>query len=698
MPHIVQNNDISIRDNGVQNRFRSELTGFVEAPQRTNLEVPANIRSYSESDIRRFVMDRDHEARHADAWTKLRDSYTDQRLAYEGKFKTEIGVPRWRTRLYVRLAFRMVETLKAFFDAAHFDTVPFIKVNPKNLQWKRNASNMQMIMQHEAELMRKRKKFNEIFNLVLKFGTGWTQNFWNFRKSFRPIRMFERDEQGNIVETGMKEQSYVQFDSPDFRAIDPIRIAPDPLNHVIGECRYFTEEEEVDFWDLFANRKFLGLFNMEDLAKDQRGDAMGASVGFGRDPFRDFDYTGTKREEEQLAGFDERRKRVRLTKYEGRMDMPGNERDPRWYEIWVANSKHVIKVRRSPYAFDATSYNAFNVIPQEDHLLGISPIDVILTDQRILNILTNTRLDSLHMILAPRFLAHKNSIEPGINSINSIPPGGFLNVKSMSDINRTVKAIEIPDQAFATWQQWYNFQTNHADTTMATNPNQGGALSPQRRSATEVIRALEGSNARFIHMVNNFIETGYYDHNKKEMMMIQQFMTQTNRLKITGDDRAGEFDQIINPWDVQGDFMLERVDPTKGNDQIESQTWISLLQAMAPFMQLTNLDPVPFLKGVLQASPLTKKMDLNRLFPNEFNPNQSEILNTENKRLEAALSRQDIPVGTPIGPAADELAQVLGGGGAAGGTLPGGAPPAGTPAIQPGFPQETAMGIAEAGL
>ena len=129
---------------------------------------------------------------------------------------------------------------------------------------------------------------------------------------------------------------------------------------------------------------------------------------------------------------------------------------------------------------------------------------------------------------------------------------------------------------------------------------------------------------------------------------------------------------------------------TKGNDQLESQLWLGLLQAMAPFMQLTNLDPIPFLKGVLQSSPLTKKLDLNRLFPQEFNPNQSEILNNENKRLEAALSRQDIPQAGGASPIGPEIG--------ASGTLPGGAAPPGTPPIGPMMGPETAMGIAAAGL
>ena len=86
-----------------------------------SFKLPATIRTFSEQSIINFVMDRDNEARFARAHTTLRDNYTELRNAYNGKFKRGQGIPKWRNRLYNRLSFKIVETMRAFMD----DSFPF---------------------------------------------------------------------------------------------------------------------------------------------------------------------------------------------------------------------------------------------------------------------------------------------------------------------------------------------------------------------------------------------------------------------------------------------------------------------------------------------------------------------------------------------------------------------------------------------
>jgi len=237
--------------------------------------------------------------------------------------------------------------------------------------------------------------------------------------------------------------------------------------------------------------------------------------------------------------------------------------------------------------------------------------------------------------------------------------------------------MDMPDQGFNTWHQFWQQQNQHAEETLAMSPNARGMLAQQKRSATEVVRSLEAANARFLHMVNVFTETGYNDQVTKEMSMIQQFMEKSKWVKITGDPNAGDIYRNITPFDIQGDFMFERHDPTKFNKEMETQLFTQLLTAFAPYFQLMQqvnpgITPVPFLKGILQASPIAKQLPLQDMFPDQTAPEAADVLNNDSASLEQAFSQAP--------------------------TQPGGAAPGGRPPVSVPQSESTALGIAAGGL
>ncbi len=647
------------------------LNYYAGQPNR-NSDVPATIRSYSEDRIRDFVLQRTYEAKEGKAYKHLKDNYDEYRRAYNGIFKRNKNIPKWRNRLYVRLSFKIVETLRAYFEDAFFGRSPFITVQPNYSMWKDASKNMEAVLQYEALLMKKRRKFFNVFNYALKYGCAVTRSFWNFQRGVRPVRQFRRDENGFIQHFDEVEKPYVKVDSPDFKVLDPVRVAFDPLNYLPSEMRYAVEDIETDFDTLYNNRKFYQYINLDKLEDDLKGGGVSTPklTDFGTNPFLGSDYYGTLREEQDGTS-DYTRKRVTITRYEGRLDMPGNQNDPRFYEVYVANDRHIIKLNRNPYSFDSLSYNIYGIMPQDDSYIGIGAIEPILTDQKVLNILMNVRLDSMHLLLSPRILAHKNSFERGVNNISNVSPGGIIGVKELADLSKVVQPMNMPDQGFNTFHQFWQMQNQHAEDTLAMSPNARGMLAQQKRSATEVVRSLEAANARFLHMVSYFDETGYSDQVKKDSSMIQQFMTSEKQIRITGDPQAGEIYKNLMPWDIQGDFMFHREDPTKANKEQEAQLWANLLQVFAPYFQLLaekGVTPVPFLRGVLEASPVFNKMDLSKVLPPDTDPQAKQVLNSEDSRLEKAI-----------------------GGGP--GSMPGSGLPPGQPITQP-QPAATAAGIA----
>ncbi len=90
-------------------------------------------------------------------------------------------------------------------------------------------------------------------------------------------------------------------------------------------------------------------------------------------------------------------------------------------------------------------------------------------------------------------------------------------------------------------------------------------------------------------------------------------------------------------------------------------------------MQITGINPLPFIKGVVEASPVAKQLDLKNMFPDQpLTPQESDLMNNENPALESALLK---------------TAQ------SGGATLQGGGAPAGSPAVGQGFPAQTLQGL-----
>jgi len=644
---------------------------YSENDKRRSDKLPANVKSYEESRILDFVMQRVWEAQNGKGYVKLKENYMDYRRAYNGQFKNTKDIPKWRNKLYVKLSFKTVETLRAYFDDALFGRTPYVICSPRSASFRDAAKNMEAVMQHEAEQMKKRLKYTYTINYALKYGMAVTRNFWNFQRSYKPMRQFIRTPDGVIKHFQSVEQPYTKVDSPDFIVIDPVRVAFDPLNYMLRDMRYAVEEIDTDFDALWNTKDFQGYFNLDKLENELRGGApsVGMLTGFTANPFSDSTYTGTLGETE-TGSYDWTRKRVSIIRYEGKLDMPGNQEDPRYYEVYIANGRYPILIRPSPYAFDMLSYNIHNIIPQEDSAIGIGAIEPILTDQRILNILCNVRLDSLHLLLSPRLIAHKNSFERSVNNIGEVAPGGIISVKNIGELARSIMPLNMPDQGFNTFHQFWQMQNQHAEDTLAMSPNARGVMAQNQRSATEVVRSLEGAHARFLHMVNVFAETGYNDHTFKECAMIQQFMMDEKQIKITGDEQAGEQYKSIMPWDIQGDFMFERQDPTRTNKEMETQLWTGLLSTFAPYFQLLQqygVTPIPFLRGILEASPMAQKLDIRKMLP-DIPQQAQQLLGQENSRLESAI-------------------------GGMGASQPGSGMPVGQPAPIP-QPQGTAMGIA----
>jgi hypothetical protein len=599
---------------------------------KQNVDVPVTIKNYSESQIVQFVMDRLYGATEAVPFRKMVDSMPIYNRAYNGQFRNN-NYPKWRSQLFVRLSFRAVETLRAYMQDALFGNVPYIVVDGSHPKYVASAKNLQKLYDYEMYHTKFEHRLLHVLNFVLKYGTAVTKTYWRYYLDYMHVNQFKRNKNGFVERDGIKGKKYAKYDDPWFSALDPRKVYPDPMAAYSDELRYIIEEYETDIDQLIKDKERYGYINLHLLFAEQPS---GSMYGTRFDYYADMYPRNHWRSRD-----DENRKRVFISKYVGRLDLPGNHDDPRIYNIEIANCRHVIRLKPSSYAHGEIEYQFHSIIPQEESLYGIGCIEPILTDNYILNALTNMRIDAMQYFLNPRILVNRGALADR-ESINWTQPGGIINVNTAADLDRATKQIAVEDTGITTFQNALNFHLQHAEESMALNPNAAGALSRSRRSATEASMAMEGANARFTSMVKYLKYSGFDSMIRQYGQLMQQYIGERH-FPIVNPENEKEKDVImkVRPEDIQGEFLFRIRDNTITNKDIRQQLITNLLGVLAPFAQTLNMNFTPLLKGLLEMSPVAGQLNLDQLFPESQTP---EAMGTENKTLERMAAE---PEGRP---------------------------------------------------
>ena len=594
-------------------------------------DIPTSVRNYSETQIISFINDRIWGAVQGRNFQEMVDLVPKYYRAYKGIFKNQ-NFPKWRSQLYVRFIFKAVEVLRSYMQDAFFANPPIVTVDGSMPEYTANAKNLQRLYDYELYHTKFEMRLLDIMNFTLKYGTGIAKTYWRYELGYQHDRDITRKKFGFNDKGVTRGRKYVRFDDPWFMALDPRKVYPDPAARYQDELRYVIEEYETDLDALIKDKDRCGYINLESLYNEMPGYSQ-----FGRR----YDYLNDIYPRNQWnSRLDQHRRRVFISEYWGRLDMPGNQDDPRIYRILLANNRHIISLRPTMYAHGELPYHFFNIIPQEETLYGIGAVEPLITDNYILNALVNMRVDAMQYFLNPRMLVNRGALADR-HSIEWTRPGEMIPVNSTGDLGKSHQQLVLQDTGIQFFRDQLNFHLSHGEETMALNPNAAGVFSRSRRSATEASMAMEGANARFNSMVKYWKYSGMDSMMRQYGGLMQQYCYERHFpvMYPMGPEEKSRIMQVKGE-DIAGEMFYRVKDNTQTNKDVRQQLINNLLATLAPYVQQMGLDPKPILRGILEISPLAGELNLDAILPREQMP---DIMGQESKALENMGGVQGMP-------------------------------------------------------
>jgi len=610
----------------------SQMSNYGPYTRRYDTDVPVHLKSYSEDQIISFVNERLWGAVQARNFSNMVSTMPQYDRAYKGQFRNN-NIPRWRSQLFVRFAFKAVEVLQAYMEDALFGNKPYIYCDSYTPEHSHAAKNMQRLFDYELYHTNFELRMMDLIKFTLKYGTGISKTYWRWYVDYMHEAQFKKNKFGWTERDGYKGKKYLRWDDPWFMPIDPRKVYPDPQARYADECRYVIEEYDTDTDQLIKDKDRYGYFNLERLYDQspgytQYGQKTGLTAGYGSDIYPRNEWNGS---------LDQNRRRVFISEYWGRLDLPGNQDDPRIYCMKIANNRTLIQVQPSSYIHGEIPYNWHNIIPKEEQLYGIGCIEPILTDNYIMNALVNMRVDSMQYFLNPRILVARGALADR-RSIEYTRPGEIIDVNAGADIGKVQQQLHITDSGLNSFRDQIEYHARHGEETMALNPNAAGMLSRSKRSATEAAQAMDGANARFNSMIKAFKYTGFDSMIRQYGMLIQQYMG-NKRFPILNPITEAERDghMKLNPIDVQGEMLYRIKDNTVTNKDIRQQLVNNLLGVLAPYAPAFQgqMNMIPLVKELFKMSPVAEKINVDEIFPEQSSPEpRPSILDQESTALE----------------------------------------------------------------
>ena len=413
--------------------------------------------------------------------------------------------------------------------------------------------------------------------------------------------------------------------------LDSRKVYPDPEARYTNELRYVTEEYVMDLDQLHKDKERCGYFNLDRLKQSQAGYSL-----YGKHFMM---YNDIYPRNQWNARRDENRREVFITEYWGRLDLPGNQDDPRTYCVTIANNYDLIGVKPNPYAHGDLPYHFLNVFGKEEQIYGISAIEKVLTDNYVMNALVNMRIDAMQFYINPRLLVRRGALADK-HSIEWTRPGEIINVNATGDLDQAYRQLNIQDSGMTSFRDQLDYHTQHAEETLALNPNSAGTVARTGRSATESSQAMAGANVRFNGMVKQLKYSGFNKLMRQYGQLCQQYTSEKHFpvLNPQSEEEKNAIMQVLRS-DIAGEMHYKILDNTTTNKDIRSTLITNMLGVLAPFAQTLQMDMKPLVKGLLELSPISGELNLDRLFPADMTP---EVMGQDHKSLER-MAQQGAP-------------------------------------------------------
>lgn len=532
-------------------------------------------------------------------WRNFVDALIDPQT---GKVVTD------RSNISIPYTFVQVETILPRLVETMFATRPYVAVKGREPSDDDRAERMEVLLDWQ---MNERMDMRDIFHGGLKevciYGTcvgyvGWK---WEERevikKQLVPVTDIdpETGQEVPIVdpETGEPIQDWqpvkineIEYDDPEVRFIDLGLFYVDPNAEDIDDARYCGHDEYKTKAELqkLADQ---GIYSI--------------------------DWKKVPKDKSRNEARDYRMSQVGLPTTDDQVEESDEDALYRVTHYWE-DDKHVVIINRSyvalkgenPFWHKRKPYRkgVYCAVPHEFYGMGIVEMVEDLQDE--LNTERNMRIDFRAFLLRRMFKVRRGA---NVNKKQlKWRQGGIIEVDEIDD----VQEFGVSDVHSSTFQQEGMIKQDMQDTTGAHDVVMG--TSNPNETATGTMTRDNNASMRFKLTINSLEKKLLVGIARQMMQLNQQFIDQPKWVRVTGDDRSNNPQQIL-PEEIQGEFDLiaagSSVEPI-ANKEAYKQRMVELYQVAGndPVYQMFPEKRIALLKKVFESFDIK---DTENLLPTD---------------------------------------------------------------------------------
>jgi hypothetical protein len=514
-------------------------------------------------------------------WYKLFRSY----------IKREKG--DWRSKAFIAIPFWVVEVItpRLVSQLPKFLALP---VGPEDVE---PAKTMETTLEWSAQNSDLYLELVKATKSALKYGTGILKTYWreDIRRGRRlvpelmPVTM-KTDEPVIDPETGMPlmdpdgqpvvesrevEVSQVQvgqkveyyyykgYDGPAAEAVDLFNFWVAPEATDIQSARFLIHRVYRE-WSYIERMVKRGIYKLPDNLKP--GDAYPNTED---EPLRD----RMASIDMDTSGADSTRKPVEVLEFwldDGRV-------------ITMANRRAILRVSPNPFDHGEKPFARIVDHLAEHEFYGVGEIEVIegLVDLR--NVIANSRVDNLRMVLQAMFFVDTSALVD-LKDLQ-LRPGGFVRVNTQQGgLDNVIKRIEMGDVTPTAFVETEQIDNAIERITGVSNYTMGQDSPSANDTATGVNLLQQAGDIRFALKSRLMELMGLKDVARQWGANCQQFITEEKLLRLFGPRGVLDF-MPLSPESIQGsfDFDIEvsSATQTEGRKRFES---MSLLQTLSGYI------------------------------------------------------------------------------------------------------------------
>lgn len=247
----------------------------------------------------------------------------------------------------------------------------------------------------------------------------------------------------------------------------------------------------------------------------------------------------------------------------------------------LANRRVILLYRHNPFAHGEKPF-----IRQVDHLVphefwGIGELEVLEGLQDVLNATVNQRIDNTRLLLNAMFMVDTEVVKD-LRDLQ-MRPGGVIRVKGAQGrpLQEFVQQLVLSDVTGGAFAEVAELERT-IEKVSGVSAYQTGTDSPDlNATATGVALISEQGNTRFSHKVRLAELTGYRHLARHYGTILQQFMPESQVLRIQGPDGTLTF-KSLTPDDIQGAFDYDiEAESITVTESVKKDQALSLFQMFA---------------------------------------------------------------------------------------------------------------------